>query len=411
MADNRHTSEKNKQKKIDSNMIDAILQETISNIQDGRKEIFEISETARNEFQQLEEELNKAKKQTAQIIQEVDDLEKKSYHARVRLVKVSKDFHRFSEEDIKEAYEEASELKVRLTIMKEREQQMRTYRDSLERRIRNLNNTIKKAENVMNQLGVIESYLSKGFGDIQETLEDLEKRKDFGLKIIRAQEEERRRVAREIHDGPAQSLANMVLRTEYCEKLIDTGEKNNSLKEELSDLKEQVRTNLKDVRKIIFDLRPMTLDDLGLVPAIRRLIQDVEEEADIEGELKVFGEEFRLDRDLEIALFRTAQEALNNVKKHSRAKRFWVKTEFTYEKVQIVVRDDGIGFDMSNDEETLDGHHFGLSNMKERVQSLGGEIIIQSRKREGTRVSIKVPISEAELSKEGGGDEDDGRSE
>ena len=379
---------------FDIRSIDEILKNTIDSIQQGKEEIFEITETTRQEYHQQEEELQNIKKQVAEIIEEVDKLEKKWHRSRVHLAQVSKFFNTYSEEDIKNAYEQASDLKARLTIMKEREQQMRNLRDRTERRLRNLKKSIEKAENVMNQMGVIESYLSKSHGGLQETLEDLEKRKNTGIKIIKAQEEERRRVAREIHDGPAQNLANMVLRTEYCEKLLETNADKEVIKEELSDLKGQVRTNLKDVRKIIFDLRPMTLDDLGLAPAIRRLIQELEEDTGLSGELKIFGEEVRFERDLEIALFRTVQEAMQNIKKHSGAKRFWVKADFQDDLVHITVRDDGRGF---NYEEVLskpDSDHFGISNMKDRVESLGGEFTINSQQQTGTRLSIKVPIDD-----------------
>ncbi|OWZ84910.1 sensor histidine kinase [Natranaerobius trueperi] len=381
---------KKKEDKLDITQIDKILEKTIESIEQGKTEIFDIAETARSEYEQLKNELTDIKKQTAELIDEVDNLEKRSHFSRIRLAEVSKNFNTYSEKDIKQAYEQASELRARLTIMKEREQQMKRLRDNTERRLKNLENTVNKAENIMNQMGAIESYLSQGLGGLQETIDELEQRKTTGLRIIRAQEEERRRVAREIHDGPAQSLANMVLRTEYCEKLLDSNNQVDKIRDELIDLKEQVRLNLKDVRKIIFDLRPMTLDDLGLVPAIRRLIQGVEEDINIEGELKVFGEEARLERDLEIALFRTIQEALNNIKKHSKAKRFWVKVEFREDLIQMNIRDDGTGFEIN---EVSKDNQFGLSNMKERVTSLEGDIKINSKPKEGTIISIKVPIS------------------
>ncbi|ACB85891.1 sensor histidine kinase [Natranaerobius thermophilus] len=393
MADDNHFAPS---EKVDVKVVDDILEKTIDNIQNGKVQIFEIAESARTEYDQMQQELKEIKNKVREVIQEVDNLEKKCHQAKVHLADVSKHFDTYSEEDIKEAYEQASDLRARLTIMKEREQQLRNHRDSTERRLKNLKKTIEKAENIVNQMGVIENYLSQGLGGLQETLEDLEKRKAIGLKIIRAQEEERRRVAREIHDGPAQNLANMVLRTEYCEKLIDANSGTDEIKEELGELKQQVRTNLKDVRKIIFDLRPMTLDDLGLVPAIRKLIQGVEEESNIEGELKTFGEEKRLNRYIEIALFRTVQEALNNIKKHSGAKRFWVKTDFSNDTIHIIIRDDGKGFNpedkLQDSEDDSDSEHFGISNMKERVESLGGEINFSSKPKQGTKISIKVPV-------------------
>ncbi|UMZ75041.1 sensor histidine kinase [Natranaerofaba carboxydovora] len=391
---------KNKIEGLDFNSIDEVLKKTISSIQDGKVQIFEITESARNEHEQLKRDLIKLKNQTTEVIKEVDKLEKKYYRSRLKLAEVSKNFDTYLEKNIKEAYEQANDLRAKLNVMKEREYQIRHKRNETEMRLRNLKKTIEKAEKIMNQLGVIESYLSQGLGGLQETLQDLEKRKDIGTKIIRAQEEERRRVAREIHDGPAQSLANMVFRAEYCEKLIDAGEKPKTIKEELAELKAQVRENLKDVRKIIFDLRPMTLDDLGLVPAIRRLIQGVEEDTNIKGELKVFGEEQRFNRDLEIALFRTVQEALNNIKKHSEAKTFWIKAEFGEDKVQINIRDDGKGFDSNWELENIKSEKFGLTNMRERVMSLGGDININSKHQKGTRISIKVPIPGVEEGEE-----------
>lgn len=391
-----------KGEKVDFKYIDEVLKKTVESVQEGKVEIFEITENARNEHEQLKEELKKLKRQTSDIIKEVEKLEGEYYQAKVRLAEVSKRFDVYTEENIKEAYGEANELRAQLNVMKEREYQVRQQRDNTEMRLRNLKKTIEKAEKIMNQFGVIESYLTKGLGGLQETLEDLEKRKDTGTKIIRAQEEERRRVAREIHDGPAQNLANMVLRTEYCEKLIDSHKDISVVRQELSDLKEQVRKNLKDVRKIIFDLRPMTLDDLGLVPAIRRIIQEVEKEENIKGELKVFGEEKRLHKDLEIALFRTIQEALNNIQKHSKAKNFWVKVDFEGEKIQVNIRDDGKGFDSDLEVENYQSEQFGLSNMRERVISLGGEISIKSKPGKGSRVFIKVPVSGLEYPDEGG---------
>src|SRR5690606_17272813 len=117
--------------------------------------------------------------------------------------------------------------------------------------------------------------------------------------IIRAQEEERRRIARGIHDGPAQSLANLVLRAEYCEQLLD--KRPELLKQELQSLKQFARNNLEDIRKIIFDLRPMDLDDLGLIPAIQRYATDFSVTHQIPVEVVVMGDQRRFSSAMEVA--------------------------------------------------------------------------------------------------------------
>ncbi|UMZ75044.1 sensor histidine kinase [Natranaerofaba carboxydovora] len=394
---------------FDPNKIDEILTKTLKSIDEGRDNIFDIAETARKEYDNVKNELEEIKEKTSEVIDEVDKLETESKKARQKLAMVSKNFYKYSEEAIKEAYENASKINAKLLVLRDRENEMRKKRDDLERRLKGLEKTVEKAENVVSQLGVIKNFLAEGFQDLGETLENLQQKQELGLKIVKAQEEERRRVARDIHDGPAQGLANVVLRAEYCERLLDSDV--TKVKQELAELKQMVRRSLQDVRKIIFDLRPMTLDDLGLVPALRRLISDIKEEEQIEIELVVFGEEKRMSRNLEVALFRIVQEALNNVKKHACASGIWTKVQFQDEKVLVNVRDDGKGFDpdkvlyrkyssfennneanSSDKENNENKDSFGLQNIKDRVENLGGELTIKSKHNEGTTISVKVPL-------------------
>ena len=137
-------------------------------------------------------------------------------------------------------------------------------------------------------MGVVLGYLTGDLSKIGEALESAKQHQLMGLKVIQAQEEERKRVAREIHDGPAQSMANVVLRSEIVEKML----KNERILEaqmELHELKEMVRMSLGDVRRIIFDLRPMALDDLGLVPTLQKYIRTCEERIASSIDLVIFG--------------------------------------------------------------------------------------------------------------------------
>jgi two-component system sensor histidine kinase DegS len=232
-------------------------------------------------------------------------------------------------------------------------------------------------------------YLTGDLSKIGEALESAKQHQLMGLKVIQAQEEERKRVAREIHDGPAQSMANVVLRSEIVEKML----KNERILEaqmELHELKEMVRMSLADVRRIIFDLRPMALDDLGLVPTLQKYIQTCEERIESSIDLVVFGVEPPLRSSVKAAIFRLVQECLNNVEKHARANTVQVKLEFVQESLSLVVKDDGVGFDL--EKRLANGGSFGLLGMRERVQLLEGSVEMQSAPGEGTKVIFQIPL-------------------
>ena len=135
--------------------------------------------------------------------------------------------------------------------------------------------SVERAETIGSQMGVVLEYLSGELGQVTRIIESAKNRQMIGLKIILAQEEERKRIAREIHDGPAQMLANLVLRTEIVERML-MKQDFKMVQAEIVDLKGQVRSSLEEMRKVIFNLRPMALDDLGLIPTLRKYVQDFE---------------------------------------------------------------------------------------------------------------------------------------
>ncbi len=377
------------EQEIDVSLLDGVIKKTVAAVESSKEQIFEIAESARREALAMQREIQEVKLEIADVIDRVDKLELKSRQARVRLAQVSRNFHSYTEEDIRVAYEEANQVQIDLSLARERESNLRRRRDDLERRLRNLEETIARAEGLMAQMGVVLGYLTGDLSKVDEALETARQTQLMGLKIIQAQEEERKRVAREIHDGPAQSMANLVLRTELVEIML----KNERLQEaqaELGELKEMVRLSLADVRRIIFDLRPMALDDLGLVPTIQKYIQTFEERTGLTVDLVVFGKEQELESSVKAALFRLVQECLNNVAKHAQARFVQVKVEFQDESIFLVVRDDGVGFVVSQTERT--GQSFGIIGMKERTQLLQGKMEIVSAPKQGTKVFFQIPL-------------------
>lgn len=376
-------------KAIDISVLDGVIKRTIETVETSKDQIFDIAENARQQGNSLKLDLHELREEISKVIQKVDALELAYRKSRNRLVLVSRNFHQYTEEDIRIAYEEASRIQVELSIYRERENNLKRRRNDLERQLRTLEVTIERAEKLVSQMSVVLGYLTGDLSKIGEALESAKQHQLMGLKIIQAQEEERKRVAREIHDGPAQSMANVVLRSEIVERML----KNERILEaqmELHELKEMVRLSLADVRRIIFDLRPMALDDLGLVPTLQKYIQTCEERIESSIDLVVFGVEPPLRSSVKAAIFRLVQECLNNVEKHARATSVQVKLEFVQDSLSLVVKDDGVGFDL--EQRMMGGGSFGLLGMKERVQLLEGSVEVQSAPNEGTKVIFQIPL-------------------
>ena len=348
------------------NSLNMVIRETVHTLEDGRKQMFAVAENARNECTRLSGTLLEIDRQLEDVNRELDE--------------------------IKTAFEGVRELQVRLITLEERRRQLANKKRELETSLASLRETAEKAEDMVAQVGVVMDFIRGNLRDINVRLESLHQKQQMGMQIIRAQEEERKRVAREIHDGPAQSMANVVLRMEFCEKLLDVEPE--KVRGELQELKKIVRNNLQDVRKIIFDLRPMALDDLGVVPAVKKYIKDFREKYDINIEMTFRGKDIRLDSLLEIALFRLVQEALNNVAKHAHAANVRVAFEIRDHEARVMVEDDGVGFILERVLNNRSGVNFGLISMKERIDLLGGTMNIDTKPGSGTRILFTMPVKE-----------------
>ena len=242
----------------------------------------------------------------------------------------------------------------------------------------------------MSQVGMMLKFIGGNLQDVSVKLSEYQKRQQLGWWVIQAQEDERKRVAREIHDGTAQSLTNIFLRLEFCEKMWDLNV--DRVRPELIELKEVVRENLQDLRKIIFDLRPQALDDLGLLPTLKRYIADYEERYQLPVRLITLGLDKRLEPYLEVTLFRLIQEALTNIRKHAKASDVIVKLEISSSFVTAQIKDNGQGFDL---EAVQNKSHdsYGLIHMRERVELINGEFSINTQPGRGTEVLARIPFN------------------
>jgi two-component system, NarL family, sensor histidine kinase DegS len=212
-------------------------------------------------------------------------------------------------------------------------------------------------------------------------------------RVIEAQESVRRRLATRLHDGPTQSLANVMLTAEICEKLIDSEPAH--AKSELANLKGMVNMALQETRKFIFELRPMTLDDLGLIATLKRYATDVAVRYQVQVPVAAPAGERRLPQEVEVPVFRVAQEAITNAVEHSRATVIRVSITLPSHGLVLAVEDNGSGFDVEPELARARTHTRttnGIASMQERAELLGGWLRIESTAGRGTRVELSVPL-------------------
>jgi two-component system sensor histidine kinase DegS len=310
----------------------------------------------------------------------------------------------YSRSDMKTIYNSAHEIQMRLFMMRAQVEQLEAKRNNmktLQQRIQKVTSvlqavpdgygggsSVSKSHNSSPLARANSGELSTGTNGTNGTNGAGEDSKQVISRVIQAQEDERLWVSRQIHDGPAQTMTNLVLRAEICERLLDMDLAR--AKNELSGLKSVVNTTLQDTRRFIFDLRPMILDDLGLEPTLRRYVQQFTDKFKVEVGVTINGMNGRLPSQLEVAIFRIVQEALMNVAKHAHANHAQVTIEMDSDSVSVTVEDDGSGFNA--DDSTLNDPKFrGISTMNQRVEMFGGQFTLDSEPGRGTRVVVNLP--------------------
>lgn len=378
-----------KDEKIDLKALDVIFDNMVHTMSQSKDDIYTISEQSREYYEQLEVELQEVKHEIAMLIMQTDLLEAKSRKSRNYLATVSKNFDNYSEVEVRNAYESASDLQVELSMNKMTEKQLRHRRDQLERRLEALLDTIERASQLANQVAIVINYLTSDLKVVGEALAEAKNKQGFAIGVIEAQEEERKRLSRDIHDGTAQMLANILLRTGLIEKVYKEKGESATLTE-WKHLKESVRSTLIEVRRVIFDLRPMDLDDLGIIPALQKYLATINEfEKEITVEFQSIGKEKRLYSNFEVAAFRIVQESVTNAIKHGQPLHIWVKVEWLRDMLNIIVKDDGLGFNV----EKVKEKSFGLISMRERIDLLKGKMKVSSTENQGTTMFFQIPLN------------------
>lgn len=274
-------------------------------------------------------------------------------------------------EEFKMAYDSALDVQQRLFVMRGQLEKLQNDKGHLEKIKAVLESAVAGATEASNS--------SVPAGSSKGQMAGIEM-------IVNAQEAERQRLSRQMHDGPAQALSNFILQTEIAMRLLDIDPA--QAKDELGNLKTSAMGTFQKVRNFIFELRPMMLDDLGLIPTLRKYADAFKEQAGLDVSVLVTGTERRLEPYLEVMVFRAVQELLGNASRHSQAALVKVQVDLGNDLIRVSVDDNGKGFDP----ETLkDATNLGLKLIRERAEMLGGNFEIDSAAGTGARISFTVP--------------------
>lgn len=365
-----------------------IITKVINEINSGKEKIANIINDLTDEVRMKKVELLNIQERINKVINEVEELELLDKKMRRKLANASKNY---DEHTVKEIYEEALEIRVQYITKQSEENELRQRRDELELTLRVHLRNLEQADGMIKQINIALGYLQ---GDVITALDGFEEdtRGVIGIKILEMQEKERRRIAKDVHDGPAQYIASTLMRMDFCKMLIQKDiEKGLN---ELDDLKVNVRTALKEIREILYDLRPIYIQEKTLEDSVKEMVNHILRECEIEVEVDIDGHDADLDYIKKVALYRIIQEIVNNVKKHAKATKLYIRGINCKEYVNFIIKDNGIGF---NYEDTLreiynNGNTFGLVGIQDRVNGLQGELVVKSSSMDGTTYKLKIPL-------------------
>jgi two-component system sensor histidine kinase DegS len=295
-----------------------------------------------------------------------------------QLQQLSGDSDTVSKADIRNAFNSAMDAQQRLLVMRGQLDKLQEQKNALEKYEALLESVIAYLNS-----GQIKSNAVQDSTDKVSMLEML----------ITSQESERQKLSRLMHDGPAQALSNFIVQSEIATRMYEIDQ--TKAKEELEKLKLSAMGTFQKIRTYISDLRPMMLDDLGLVPTIKRYVNNMKEQTGVDVNLIVIGTYRRLKPYLEVFVFRAIQEMIGNSVKHNQDNVSKIKIDVTItlenSLVKSEIKDNGKGIKQTEMQST---GGLGLKLIRERSQLLGGSLEIVSSESEGTQVTLIIPVED-----------------
>jgi len=336
-----------------------------------------IHDSLQQEIDDTQRELREIGMMLEQSQLEVKKLSERNATITMHLQQVESQIDELPVSEIKIAYEAALDAQQRLVGMRGQLEKLQSDQSHLDRYL----GMLKKVKSSLDGEPGIGRSSGRAMGGSKFANAEM---------LIQAQETERQRLSRQMHDGPAQALSNFILQTEIALRLFEIDQE--KARVELGNLKGSASTTFQQVRDFIFDLRPMMLDDLGLAPTIKRYCNAYREKNSLDVTVSVSGNERRLESYLEVMIFRSMQELLHNTITHSQATQVKVQLDMGSQMIRLVVEDNGKGFDIN--QLTAENKGLGIKVIRDRTEMLGGEFEVDSAIGQGARITISLPAVE-----------------
>jgi two-component system sensor histidine kinase DegS len=341
----------------------------------GAASFEKFADECNREYEQAQRELKEIDLLILQTTGEVERLAQRNSQVTNRLRQIEAALDTVSREDIREAY----------TTVLDTQQRLFTMRGQLEK----LQNNQRSISRYLDLLRTVVEIGASASPEPQ-IAEEGEPAQPLVVRIIEAQERERLKLSRQMHDGPAQMLTNLILQAEICERLFESDTAR--ARTELANLRTAVAATFQKVKGFILSLRPMMLDDLGVVPTLRRYVDTFSDNSGISTNLMVTGKERRVQSHKEVTIFRIVQELLNNAVDHAHAANVQISLDLSDDVVRVSVEDNGSGFELTDALNSPDADKLGLATMRERIEMLGGQIFFDSGLGRGSKVTFDLPV-------------------
>jgi len=337
------------------------------------------------EYDRVSARLRELQALTDQSKSEVQRLQKRSIDVAGQVKRVEDNLETLPRTEIKNIYNAALDTRTRLLTMQSQFEKFDQDRSQLEHFAQLFQRLLEGLENVSfpDQNGN-----SSGSGSRGSPLSNAS-----AVRIVEAQEVERQRLARQIHDGPAQSLTNFILQAEICQRLFDRDP--GRAASELNNLKLNASATFQKVRDFIFELRPMMLDDLGLAPTVQRYVNSFKTKSSMEVTLQLYGEDQRLESHTEVTLFRAVQELLGYARDRSHASHAEINLDISGQTPKLDISFNGFSIDESESTiQTTAAKEFSIHALQDRVELIGGLMDIVPAREEGqeNHVAISLPL-------------------
>lgn len=333
-----------------------------------------LQDSIQQEIDDTQRELKEVALMLDQSQVEVEKLGQRNATITMHLQQVENKFDEMPREEIRNAYDAALDAQQRLVVMRGQLEKLQSDQTHLDRYLAMLRKIRKSLD-----------------GDTGESTTSSSSNSNFATAemLIQAQETERKRLSRQMHDGPAQELSNFILQTEIAMRLFEVDQE--KARAELTSLKGAAAATFQQVRDFIFDLRPMMLDDLGLAPTVKRYCNSFREKNKVDVVTSVSGSERRIEPYIEVMVFRAMQELLNNALHHAQATQIKIQLDMGMDFIRLAVEDNGKGFDA---EQVQAEQGLGIKVIRDRAEMLNGEFEIDSALGQGARITLVLPVSE-----------------